>query len=156
MQKNKNAYGKDSNNSNTSLSYYIRQFSKEKYIKWHSSQLFHLYPAYKIFLPNDMILNYDPWPWKTIGFFLSSRSSNVRSCTILQLTIWSLTWQQSSNTKWCYDIDLWPWQAMNFFISFRWSSVPSCIILNLTICSLSFLQGFNSKRCYDFDLDRHR
>jgi hypothetical protein len=41
---------------------------------------FRLYPAYKVFQLNDTkTLTFDPWPWKTVRFFLSSWWSSVLS-----------------------------------------------------------------------------
>jgi hypothetical protein len=46
----------------------------------------------------------EPWPWKTIGFLLSSWWSRLPISIILKLTVWSLSYLQGFCTKWHYMI----------------------------------------------------
>jgi hypothetical protein len=74
-------------------------------------------------LSTEQYCDLDLCPWKAVGIFLSSWWSNVLSCMILNLTLWSLSCQQGFNTNSCYRIDLWPLTlTKNVFFVRSWRS----------------------------------
>ena len=77
-----------------------------------------------------------PWPLTyDLGIFLSSWWSFVLSCTILQLTVHSVSCLQRFPIMWRWDIGLWTLtlKKIGIFLWSCWWSVPSCKTLKLTV-----------------------